>query len=155
VPWLRRLVTGFPPRRSGFEPGSGHVEFVVDKVELGQVFSEYFGFPCQFTFHRLFHNHHHPSSGACTIGRTVAASTKETQSHPMRKNTNNKKKTSLTRGRVCRLQLLLSIALLLGSDSRGTRDHILLSQIRDSPNLKGQVPVLISPRSSRMTQLYP
>jgi hypothetical protein len=23
------------------------VEFVVDKVALGQVFSEYFGFPCQ------------------------------------------------------------------------------------------------------------
>jgi hypothetical protein len=25
--------------------GSGHVEFVVDKAALGQVFSEYFGFP--------------------------------------------------------------------------------------------------------------
>jgi hypothetical protein len=24
--------------------------FVVDKVALGQVFSEYFGFPCQFAF---------------------------------------------------------------------------------------------------------
>jgi hypothetical protein len=24
-----------------------HVRFVVDKVSLGQVFSEYFGFPCQ------------------------------------------------------------------------------------------------------------
>jgi hypothetical protein len=24
------------------------VKFVVDKVALGQVFSEYFGFPCQF-----------------------------------------------------------------------------------------------------------
>jgi hypothetical protein len=30
-----------------FKPGSGHVGFVVDKVALGQVFSEYFGFPCQ------------------------------------------------------------------------------------------------------------
>jgi hypothetical protein len=29
----------------GFEPRSGHVGFVVDKVALGQVFSEYFGFP--------------------------------------------------------------------------------------------------------------
>jgi hypothetical protein len=28
----------------------------------------------------------------------------------------------------------------------GTRDHSLLSQIRDSPNLEGQVPVFISPR---------
>jgi hypothetical protein len=26
-------------------PGSGQVGFVVDKVTLGQVFSEYFGFP--------------------------------------------------------------------------------------------------------------
>jgi hypothetical protein len=43
----KRLAAGFPPRRPGFEPGSGHVGFVVDKVALGQVFSEYFGFPCQ------------------------------------------------------------------------------------------------------------
>jgi hypothetical protein len=34
-----------PLRRPGFEPGSCHVGFVVDKVALGQVFSEYFGFP--------------------------------------------------------------------------------------------------------------
>jgi hypothetical protein len=32
---------------------------VVDKVALGQVFSEYFGFPCQSSFHQLLHNHHH------------------------------------------------------------------------------------------------
>jgi hypothetical protein len=32
------------------------------KVELGQVFSENFGFPCQSTFHLLLHNHlrYHP-----------------------------------------------------------------------------------------------
>jgi hypothetical protein len=29
------------------------------KVALGQVFSEYFSFPCQFSFHQLHHNHHH------------------------------------------------------------------------------------------------
>jgi hypothetical protein len=42
---------------------------------------------------------------------------------------------SLTRGRVCRLHLLLVLAsaVILGSESRGTHDHILLSQIRDSP----------------------
>jgi hypothetical protein len=28
-------------------------DFVVDKVALGQVFSEYFGFPCQSSFHKL------------------------------------------------------------------------------------------------------
>jgi hypothetical protein len=42
---------------------------------------------------------------------------------------------SLTRRRVCRLQLLLVLAsaVILGSESRGTRDHILLSHIRDFP----------------------
>jgi hypothetical protein len=42
---------------------------------------------------------------------------------------------SLTRGRVCRLQLLLALVStdILGSESRGARDHILLSQIRDFP----------------------
>jgi hypothetical protein len=44
----------------------------MDKVALGQVFSEYFGFPCQFTFHRLLHTHH-LSSGAGTIDQLVAA----------------------------------------------------------------------------------
>jgi hypothetical protein len=33
-------------------------------------------------------------------------------------------------------------------------DHILLSQIRGSPNLEGQIPVFISPRN-RVAQLYP
>jgi hypothetical protein len=36
---------------------------------------------------------------------------------------------------------------------RGTHDHILLSQIRDSPNLEGHVPIFISPRN-RVDQLY-
>jgi hypothetical protein len=63
---------------------------------------------------------------------------------------------SLTRGRICRLHLLLVLAngVILGSEARGTRDHILLSQIRDSPNLEGQVPVFISPRN-RVARLYP
>jgi hypothetical protein len=50
---------GFSPRRPEFEPGSGRVGFVVNKVALGQVSSKYFTFPCQFAFHRLLHNHHH------------------------------------------------------------------------------------------------
>jgi hypothetical protein len=66
---LKRLVAGFPPRRLGLDPGSGQVWFVVDKVALGQVFSEYFGFPCQSSFHQLLHNHPHLSSGAGTIGQ--------------------------------------------------------------------------------------
>jgi hypothetical protein len=47
------------------------VGFVVDLVALGQFFCEYFGFPCQFSFHRLLHIHH-TSSGAGTMGQLVA-----------------------------------------------------------------------------------
>jgi hypothetical protein len=36
-----------------------HVGFVVDKVALGQVFSEYFSFPCQSTLHQFLHHHNH------------------------------------------------------------------------------------------------
>jgi hypothetical protein len=36
------------PSCFAFDPRSGHVGFVVDEVVLGQVFSKYFGFPCQF-----------------------------------------------------------------------------------------------------------
>jgi hypothetical protein len=39
----------------------------MDKVALGQVFSEYFSLPCQSSFNQLLHNHHHLSSGAGTI----------------------------------------------------------------------------------------
>jgi hypothetical protein len=64
VSYLMRLVAGFDPR-------SGHVEFVVDKVALGQIFSEYFGFPCQFSFHQLLYTHNQ-SSRVGTIGQLVA-----------------------------------------------------------------------------------
>jgi hypothetical protein len=36
--WLRQLIAGLSPRRPGFDPGSVHVGFVVDKVALGHVF---------------------------------------------------------------------------------------------------------------------
>jgi hypothetical protein len=48
-PWLRQLVASFSPLWSGIEPMSGRVEVVVDKTALGQIFSEYFGFPCQYS----------------------------------------------------------------------------------------------------------
>jgi hypothetical protein len=35
------------------------VGFVVDKVALAQVFSEYFGFPCRSSFHQILHHHNH------------------------------------------------------------------------------------------------
>jgi hypothetical protein len=49
---LRPLVASSPPRQPGFDPKSGHVEFV-DKMVLGQASSEYFRFPCQFSFHQM------------------------------------------------------------------------------------------------------
>jgi hypothetical protein len=52
------------------------------------------------------------------------------------------------------LLLDLTSAVILGSQSCGTHDHILLYQILDSTNMEGQVPVFISPRN-RVAQLYP
>jgi hypothetical protein len=48
------------------------VGFVVGEVALGQVFSKYFGFPCQFSFHWLLHTHHHLLSKAGTKGQILA-----------------------------------------------------------------------------------
>jgi hypothetical protein len=64
--------------------------------------------------------------------------------------------SSPTRGWVCYLQLLLVLAsaVILRSESHGTHNHILVSQIRDSPNLQGQSPLFISPRN-RVAQFYP
>jgi hypothetical protein len=42
-----------PALEAEFDPRAGHVGFVVGKVRLGQVFSEYFGFPGQFLSHQL------------------------------------------------------------------------------------------------------
>jgi hypothetical protein len=36
-----------------------HFGFVVDEAALGQVFSEYFDFPCQSSFHQFLHHHNH------------------------------------------------------------------------------------------------
>jgi hypothetical protein len=36
-----------------------HVGFVVDKAAQVQVFSEYFGFPCQSSFHQFIHHYNH------------------------------------------------------------------------------------------------
>jgi hypothetical protein len=60
------------------------VGFVVDKVALGQVFSEYFGFPCPFSIHGLLHIHH-LSSGAGTIGHLVTDVPSGVSTHPKKK----------------------------------------------------------------------
>jgi hypothetical protein len=59
LPWLRRLAAGLPPRRPGFDPGSVHVGFVVDKVALGQGFP-----PSSLAFLCQFH-----STGAPLLGK--------------------------------------------------------------------------------------
>jgi hypothetical protein len=57
---------------------------------------------------------------------------------------------------VCHLQMLLDLAsaVIHGSESHGTGDHILLSQIRDSLNQEGQVPIFITPQEQGYS-LYP
>jgi hypothetical protein len=49
-----------PTAAAWFKPESGQVVFVVNKMALGQLFSEYFCFPCQSSFHQIFHHHNHP-----------------------------------------------------------------------------------------------
>jgi hypothetical protein len=60
VPWLRRLVAGHSPRRpAGFDPGSVHVGFVVDKWHWDRFSPSTSVFPCQFH-----------STGAPLLGKT-------------------------------------------------------------------------------------
>jgi hypothetical protein len=44
------------------------VGFAVDKVTLGQVFSEYFGFPWKSSFHQILQPHNHPGQCNRPIG---------------------------------------------------------------------------------------
>jgi hypothetical protein len=71
VPERRRLVAGFPRQLPEFEPRSGHVKFVVDEVALGQDLSEYFTFPCEFSFQSLLYTHY-LISGAGIMGQLFA-----------------------------------------------------------------------------------
>jgi hypothetical protein len=36
------------------------MRFMVDKVALGQISSEFFGFTCQLSFHQFLHHQNHP-----------------------------------------------------------------------------------------------
>jgi hypothetical protein len=61
--------------------------------------------------------------------------------------------SSLMRGRVCNLQLLLGHArtVFLGLESPGIHCHTLFSKICDSFNLEGEIPLFFSSRNT----LYP
>jgi hypothetical protein len=63
---------------------------------------------------------------------------------------------SLTRGRVCNLLLLLVLAsaVPIGSEARGTQDHILLYQSLKLSQPGGPGPVFIC-TSNREAQIYP
>jgi hypothetical protein len=56
--------------------------FVVDKAALGQVFSEYFGFPCQSLFHQFLH-HHITTRGWHNIGGRSAEWTQLDSTTPL------------------------------------------------------------------------
>jgi hypothetical protein len=45
VPYVMQIVAGFSMGLPRFDSRSGHVRFVMNKVALWKVFSEYFGFP--------------------------------------------------------------------------------------------------------------
>jgi hypothetical protein len=49
------FVTCFPLQRPEFDNRSGHVGFVVDKMALGQAFSEYLSFFYQFQLYQPAH----------------------------------------------------------------------------------------------------
>jgi hypothetical protein len=48
-----------PTAASRVRARSGHLGILVDKVALGQVFSEYFRFTWQSSFHQILHPHNH------------------------------------------------------------------------------------------------
>ena len=53
LPWLWRLVVSLSRRRSWYDLGAINVEFLVDRLLLGQVSpSEYFGFSHSVSFHQ-------------------------------------------------------------------------------------------------------
>jgi hypothetical protein len=59
VPWLRRLFAGLSQQSPVFGPGILLVGFVVDRMAVGQVFSEFFGLPCQYHSTVSLHSIHH------------------------------------------------------------------------------------------------
>jgi hypothetical protein len=46
---MAQAVSGQPPTVEGrVRAGAAHVRIVMDKVALGEILPEYFGFPCQY-----------------------------------------------------------------------------------------------------------
>jgi hypothetical protein len=81
MPWLRLLLVRLSLQR----PGLVHVGFTVDKVALGQVFSEFFGFPCQ-NHHSTMAVHTYISLSAEMNNRPIGGRSSETVSPHQHKN---------------------------------------------------------------------
>jgi hypothetical protein len=101
----------------------------VNKVALVQVFSDYFGFPCQFSFHRLLHTHH-LSSGAATIGQLVAdvpSGLILTPPHEIKKNVSEEHSYVSTKlhGVIFKNTVMLMTTVMKTSNFRHTKDYFL------------------------------
>jgi hypothetical protein len=78
---LRLLATGFPSRRPGLDDRSGHVVFEVENVVLRWVFSQHFGFPCQFSYQQTLRAHQ-SSAGGIVAPEVATRTANWAQSHP-------------------------------------------------------------------------
>jgi hypothetical protein len=54
---IKYVSRWLPTAAAWIRDRSSDVGFVVDKVAVEQVFSEYLGFPCQSSFHQFLHPH--------------------------------------------------------------------------------------------------
>jgi hypothetical protein len=86
VPLLRLSFSGVPTRRSAFGLRSGSVGFAIGKVALGQVSSNYLGFPGQLSFYQLPHTHISCHLGCYKKNLIIVEVSSGLKSHPtMRK----------------------------------------------------------------------
>jgi hypothetical protein len=72
-----------PPLGHRFDPRSGYLVFVVNKMSLRHVFSEYIGFFCHFSFHQLLYINWSPYHGRSVVSvLTTSSDNKEKRNLP-------------------------------------------------------------------------
>jgi hypothetical protein len=77
-PWFRRWVTGLSPRRLGFSPRSVNVEFVLNKVALGEVSLRVFRLSSGCIITSLLHTHIQFICHRCYTISETCSDTKQT-----------------------------------------------------------------------------
>lgn len=77
-PWFRRWVAGLSPRRLGFSPRSVNVEFVLNKVALGQVSLRVFRLSSGCIITSLLHTHIQFICHRCYTISETCSDTKQT-----------------------------------------------------------------------------